>query len=73
MINSGDPVTAIAGAQWRKARASGQQGNCLEVADLPKGSRALRDSKNPAGPALVFSASEWSCFLDGAKNGEFDV
>jgi hypothetical protein len=58
---------------WRKARKSSADGsNCVEVADLPGGGRAVRDSKNPGGAMLTFTASEWDAFLDGAKNGEFD-
>jgi hypothetical protein len=42
----------------------------VEVADV--GAHvALRDSKNPTGPVLVFTAYEWQCFLNGAAGGEF--
>ncbi len=34
---------------------------------------AVRDSKNPAGPALIFTAAEWDAFVGGAKGGEFDL
>lgn len=57
-------------AHWRKARMSIGQGGCVEVADLGA-MIALRDSKNPDGPALVFTPAEWDSFLDGARNGEF--
>jgi hypothetical protein len=58
---------------WRKATKSSAEGSgCVEVADLPGGGRAVRDSKNPAGGMLSFNAHEWACFIDGAKNGEFD-
>jgi hypothetical protein len=43
---------------------------CVEVADLD-GHRAVRDSKNPFGPALVFPAAEWSAFTTGIRVGEF--
>jgi hypothetical protein len=57
---------------WRKAsRSSAEGSNCVEVADLPGGGRAVRDSKNPGGPVLRFTATEWSAFLHGARNGEF--
>ena len=60
--------------EWRKSSFSGGQGgNCIEVAELPGGGRALRDSKDPEGPKLVFTVGEWAAFLDGAKNGEFDL
>jgi hypothetical protein len=56
---------------WRKAQMSTNNGACLEVASVP-GKIALRDSKDPGGPILVYTPDEWTAFLDGAKNGEFD-
>lgn len=52
-------------AQWFKSSASSGQGDCVEVAFLDAGTVAVRDSKNPSGPALVFGAAEWSGFLIG--------
>ena len=61
-------------AVWRKSTRSGSSGNCVEVADnLPGGQVALRDSKDPSGPVLVFTAAEWAAFVGGAKDGEFDL
>lgn len=58
---------------WRKASASSAEGSdCVEVAELRGGGRAVRDSKNPDGPMLEFTEREWGAFLDGAKKGEFD-
>jgi len=45
----------------------------VEVANLPDGGRAVRDSKDPAGPILRFTAREWAAFVGGAKDGEFDL
>lgn len=57
---------------WRKSRHSSDQGgNCIEVAKLTRG-RAVRDSKNPIGPALVFTAATWGVFTAGVRAGEFD-
>lgn len=61
-----------AGARWRKSSYSGALGNCVEVAALPGGGTAIRNSRDPGGPALIFSHAEFGCFLDGAKDGEFD-
>ncbi|WP_406312140.1 DUF397 domain-containing protein [Streptosporangium sp. NBC_01639] len=56
---------------WHKSSSSGQTGNCVEVAHLPEGGRAVRDSKNPDGPILCFSPDEWQSFVVGVKDGEF--
>ncbi|MEU4230754.1 DUF397 domain-containing protein [Nonomuraea sp. NPDC026600] len=58
---------------WRKSRFSNVSGDCVEVAALPRGGAAVRDSKDPQGLQLQFSASEWVAFIDGAKAGEFDL
>ena len=47
-------------------------GECVEVAGLPDGGVALRNSRDPEGPALVFTRAELRAFLDGAKGAEFD-
>jgi hypothetical protein len=56
---------------WRKASASGANG-CVEVAPLPGGGVAVRDSKDPQSPVLSFTRREWVAFLDGMSKGEFD-
>jgi len=59
-------------AQWSKSTRSGADAdNCVEVAFVDE-AIAVRDSKNPAGPALIFTAAEWDAFVGGAKDGEFD-
>ena len=58
---------------WRKSTfSSGSGGNCVEVAELPDGGRAVRHSKHPTGPAIAYTAAEWDAFLEGVKAGEFD-
>ncbi len=39
---------------------------------MDDGNIAVRDSKNPTGPALIFNTAEIDAWLDGAKKGEFD-
>lgn len=57
-------------AVWRKSPES-FSGDCVEVA-AAEDTVAVRDSKDPNGPVLAFSRSEWRAFVRGAKNGEFD-
>jgi hypothetical protein len=60
-------------AKWRKSSRSGSSGNCVEVADNLPEVVAVRDSKNPGGPALTFTPAVWQAFVEGAKAGEFDI
>jgi Domain of unknown function (DUF397) len=57
---------------WRKARSSTGNGACVEVADL-RHVVAVRDSKNPQGAILTYTATEWRSFLAEAKRGRFDT
>ncbi|UWE08684.1 DUF397 domain-containing protein [Actinacidiphila bryophytorum] len=64
-------MTDLTGASWRKSTYSGGQGGeCVEIADgfpvVP-----VRDSKDPQGPALLFSADAWSAFLAELKADGF--
>lgn len=61
----------LTGAVWRKSSRSNGQDNCVEIADLPDGGRAVRDSKDKSGPVLRFTAGEWRAFILGANAGEF--
>ncbi|MEU3658733.1 DUF397 domain-containing protein [Streptomyces sp. NPDC032940] len=57
----------LTGIQWRKSSYSGDQGGqCVEVAELPS-TIAVRDSKNPTGPALALAPGAFSAFLDWAS------
>lgn len=57
---------------WRKSRASNPRGDCVELARLDGGGVAVRNSRDPHGPALVYTPAEIAAFLAGAKAGEFD-
>jgi uncharacterized protein YeaC (DUF1315 family) len=60
------------GINWRTSSYS-NNGTCVEVADLPDGSRLVRDTKdNGCGSILKYNAAEWRAFVDGVKAGEFD-
>jgi hypothetical protein len=67
-VNTSD----LGAATWHKSTRSGVNGNCVEVARL-KDTVAVRDSKNPTGPTLMFTPTEWEAFIHGAKEGEFDL
>jgi hypothetical protein len=57
----------LTSVSWRKSSYSGGNGgNCIQVADLP-GTIAVRDSKDPDGPALLFTAAEWAAFTARVK------
>jgi hypothetical protein len=71
-IRNGTSAARLAGVTWRKSMHSGQLGNCVETAALGCGEIALRNSRYPSGPALIFTREEMAAFLAGAKDGEFD-
>jgi hypothetical protein len=72
-MNPGIPTPELSGAVWRKSSKSGPwTDNCVEVAFVD-GAIAVRDSKDPQGAVQVFTPNEWDAFVDGAKDGEFDV
>jgi len=62
----------LSGMRWVRSRACSSDG-CVEVAHLADGSVAIRDSKDVRKAAHVFDREEWSAFITGVKNGEFDL
>ncbi len=71
-IRNGISAAQLPDAAWRKSRYSGAMGNCVELAHLGGGEIAMRNSRDPRGPALVYTRAEIEAFLAGAKDGEFD-
>lgn len=60
----------LTSAIWRKSSYSTNGGNCVEVARNLPGVVAVRDSKDPDGPALVFTAEQWGTFVSAARDGQ---
>ena len=69
---NGMPATDLTEATWEKSRHSNPNGACVEVAHLASGEIAMRNSRFPDGPALVYTRAEIAAFLAGAKDGQFD-
>lgn len=67
------PSTDLPALAWRKSGRSNPSGNCVELAQLPGGSGiALRNSRYPDGPALIYTRAEIEAFILGARDGDFD-
>lgn len=66
----GVDLTAVT---WRSSSRSDADGQRVEVASLPDGFMAVRDSTQPDGPALIFTPAEWDAFVGGVQDGEFDL
>ncbi|MFI0447443.1 DUF397 domain-containing protein [Actinomadura sp. 6N118] len=59
--------------RWRKSsRSDSSGGACVELADLG-GGVAVRDSRDPEGPRLVFGAADWEAFARRIKDGGLDL
>ncbi|NBM19084.1 DUF397 domain-containing protein [Streptomyces sp. GC420] len=69
---NGMAAAELRGVVWRKSRHSNSQGSCVEFAKLPGGDVAVRNSRHPEGPALVYTPAEIEAMLLGIKDGEFD-
>ncbi|MFI0239223.1 DUF397 domain-containing protein [Streptomyces sp. NPDC016845] len=63
--------SSLSGARWRRSSRSTGANNCVETAPLTSGHTAqlvgVRDSKNIAGPALLFTPSAWEGFIDSLR------
>jgi Domain of unknown function (DUF397) len=59
------------GPRWRTSSYSGANGSCVEVAELPDGARAVRDTKDRTRTPLTFTPAAWSAFLGAVREGDF--
>ncbi|SDZ17540.1 protein of unknown function [Micromonospora pattaloongensis] len=67
-----EDLSAVA---WRiSTKSADSGGSCVEAGPVGDGSGrvALRHSKNPDGPTIVYTRAEWDAFIGGVKDGEFD-
>ena len=71
-IANGLPAGQLQGVTWLKSHRSNPSGNCVELALLPDGSVAMRNSRDPQGPALIYTPDEIEAFILGARDGDFD-
>ncbi len=69
---NGTPASQLPGLVWQKSHRSNPSGNCVEMAGLPGGGIAVRNSRDPEGPALIYTRDEISAFIAGARDGDFD-
>jgi Domain of unknown function (DUF397) len=71
-ITNGISAQLLPDLEWQKSRRSNPSGNCVEMAPLPGGGFAVRNSRHPDGPALIYTRDEIVAFLEGARDGDFD-
>lgn len=64
---SGMPASQLPMVQWRKSRFSNPSGNCVEIARLSDQQIAVRDSRHPGGPALIFTSAAWAAFVQAIQ------
>ncbi|MFE2752679.1 DUF397 domain-containing protein [Actinosynnema sp. NPDC059335] len=71
-VHNGMSAADLNGVTWTKSSHSDAIGNCVELAALDGGDVAMRNSRFPDGPALVYTRAEIAAFVAGARDGEFD-
>jgi hypothetical protein len=70
---NGMPAGQVRAIEWQKSRRSNPSGNCVEMTKLADGAEiAIRNSRDPDGPALVYTAEEIVAFILGVRDGDFD-
>ncbi|MGQ0839798.1 MAG: DUF397 domain-containing protein [Actinokineospora sp.] len=72
-VRNGVSAAKLTGARWRKGSRSGAVGNCVEVTPVDDHRTAIRNSRNPEGPALVFRGPVVGSFATVARAGAVDA
>ena len=73
LVNTAMHAGDLPPLRWRKSRASNPTGSCVEIAELPDGGIAVRNSRDKQGPVLIYSRVAIATFLAAVKDGEFDA
>ncbi|HEY6423529.1 MAG TPA: DUF397 domain-containing protein [Pseudonocardiaceae bacterium] len=71
-INKDVTASLLRGVSWRKSQHSNPCGNCVELAELADGRIAVRNSRYPSGPALIYSRAEMAAFIAATKGRTLD-
>jgi hypothetical protein len=72
-IHNGMPASGLDGVTWQKSARSNPSGNCVEIAKLAgEAGFAVRNSRDPEGPALIYTRAEIEAFIGGVTDGDFD-
>jgi hypothetical protein len=73
-VYNGMPAGELGALDWRLAVSrGGQAGSGVELAKLPDGQIAVRNSADPDGPALIYTRAEIEALIGGAQDGDFDA
>ncbi|MFE2538070.1 DUF397 domain-containing protein [Streptomyces sp. NPDC059371] len=71
-VHNGMSAAGLGTEGWHKPWSGTNGGSCVEAKRLPDGSVALRQSRDPEGPALIWTRDEMAAFIAGAKSGQAD-
>jgi hypothetical protein len=71
-IYNGMSAGELDGAVWRKSQRSNSQGACVEIARIGAGTIAMRNSRDPQGPALIYRRDAIAALIEGLREGDFD-
>jgi hypothetical protein len=69
---NGMPAHQLPEVTWHKSRRSNPSGNCVELARLPDRQIAVRNSRHPEGPVLIYTPAEIAALIGGVRDGDFD-